>query len=51
MAREACVERGEACVAEEMATAAGPLIPLLWTSGDVSCGFQRHSGQPYSRTC
>ena len=25
----------------------GPLIPLFWTSGDVSCGFQSHSGQPY----
>ena len=26
----------------------GPLIPLFWTSGDVSSGFQSHSGQPYS---
>ena len=25
----------------------GPLIPLFWTSGDVS-GFQSQSGQPYS---
>ena len=23
----------------------------FWTSGDVSSGFQSHSGQPYSRTC
>ena len=31
----------------------GPLIPLCWTSGDVSSGFQRQSGQPYSHwyTC
>ena len=27
----------------------GPLIPLFRTSGDVSSGFQRQSGQPYSR--
>ena len=26
----------------------GPLIPLFWTSGDVSSGFQSQSGQPYS---
>ena len=26
----------------------GPLIPLFWTSGDVSSVFQNHSGQPYS---
>ena len=26
----------------------GPLISLFWTSGDVSSGFQIHSGQPYS---
>ena len=26
----------------------GPLIPLLWTFGDVSSGFQSQSGQPYS---
>ena len=26
----------------------GPLIPLFWTSGDVSSGFQCQSGQPYS---
>ena len=26
----------------------GPLIPLLWTSGDVNCGFQSQGGQPYS---
>ena len=26
----------------------GPLIPLFWTSGDVSYGFQNQSGQPYS---
>ena len=26
----------------------GPLIPLLWISGDVSSGFQSHSGLPYS---
>ena len=25
----------------------GPLIPLFWTSGDVSSGFQSQSGQPY----
>ena len=25
----------------------GPLIPLFWTSGDVSSGFQNQSGQPY----
>ena len=24
------------------------LIPLFWTSGDVSSGFQSQSGQPYS---
>ena len=24
-----------------------PLIPLFWTSGDVSTGFQSQSGQPY----
>ena len=22
----------------------GPLIPLFWTSGDISSGFQNHSG-------
>ena len=26
----------------------GPLMPLFWTSGDVSSGFQDQSGQPYS---
>ena len=26
----------------------GPLIPLLWTSSDISSGFQSQSGQPYS---
>ena len=26
----------------------GPLIPLFWTSGDVSSGFQSQSGQPFS---
>ena len=26
----------------------GPLIPLFWTSGDVSSGFQSHRGQPHS---
>ena len=26
----------------------GPLMPLFWTSGDVSSGFQSQSGQPYS---
>ena len=26
----------------------GPLIPLFWTSDDVSSWFQRHSGQTYS---
>ena len=26
----------------------GPLIPLFWTSGDVSSGFQSQNGQPYS---
>ena len=25
----------------------GPPIPLFWTFGDVSSGFQSHSGQPY----
>ena len=25
----------------------GPLIPLFWTSGDVSCGFQSQSWKPY----
>ena len=25
----------------------GPLIPLFWTSGDISSGFQSQSGQPY----
>ena len=24
-----------------------PLIPLIWTSGNVSSGFQSQSGQPY----
>ena len=27
-----------------------PLAPLFWTSGDVSSGFQRQSGQPYSHS-
>ena len=26
----------------------GPRIPLFWTSGDVSSGFQGQSGKPYS---
>ena len=26
----------------------GPLIPVFWTSGDVSSRFQSQSGQPYS---
>ena len=26
----------------------GPLIPLYWTFGDISSGFQSHGGQPYS---
>ena len=26
----------------------GPMIPLFWTSGDVSSGFQSQNGQPYS---
>ena len=26
----------------------GPLIPLFWTSGDVSSGFQSQSWHPYS---
>ena len=26
----------------------GSLIPLFWTSGDISSGFQNQSGQPYS---
>ena len=25
----------------------GPLIPLFWTSGDISSGFQSQGGQPY----
>ena len=25
----------------------GALIPLFWTSGDVSSGLQSQSGQPY----
>ena len=25
----------------------GPMIPLFWTSGDVSFEFQSQSGQPY----
>ena len=25
----------------------GPLISLFWTSGDVPCGFQSQSGQPF----
>ena len=25
-----------------------PLVPLFWISGDVSSGFQSHSGLPYS---
>ena len=25
---------------------AGPLIPLFWTSGDISSGFQSQSGKP-----
>ena len=25
------------------------LIPLFWTSGDISSGFHSQSGQPYSR--
>ena len=25
----------------------GPLIPMFWTSGDVSSGFQSQSGQPF----
>ena len=28
----------------------GPLIPLFWTSGDVSSGFQSQSGQLYSHS-
>ena len=27
----------------------GPLIPLFWTSGDASSGFQSQSGQFYSQ--
>ena len=27
----------------------GPLIPLFWTSGYISSGFQSQSGQPYSQ--
>ena len=27
----------------------GSLILLLWTSGDVSSGFQNQNGQPHSR--
>ena len=26
----------------------GPLVPLFWTSSDVSSGFQSQSGLPYS---
>ena len=26
----------------------GPLIPLFWTSGDGSSGFEIQIGQPYS---
>ena len=26
----------------------GALIPLFWTSGEVSSGFQSQNGQPYS---
>ena len=26
----------------------GSLIPMFWTSGDISSGFQSHNGQPYS---
>ena len=29
----------------------GPLIPLFWTSGDVSSGFQSQRGQHYSYFC
>ena len=25
----------------------GPVIPMFWTSNDVSSGFQSQSGQPY----
>ena len=27
----------------------GPLIPLFWISGNISSGFQSHSGLPYSQ--
>ena len=33
---------------EDMSRFCEALIPLFWTSGDVSCGFQSQSGQPYS---
>ena len=26
-----------------------PIIPLFWTSGDVTSGFQSQSGQPCSQ--
>ena len=32
---------------ENISPFVGPLIPLFWTSGDVSSGFQSQNGQPY----
>ena len=33
---------------EDMTPFFGTLVPLFWTSGDVSSGFRSQSGQPYS---
>ena len=33
---------------EDMSFFVGPLVPLFWTSVDVSSVFQSQSGQPYS---
>ena len=35
-------------ILEDMSPFCVTLIPLFWTSGDVSSGFQSQSGQPYS---
>ena len=32
---------------EDISPFVGPLIPMFWTSGDVSTGFQSQSRQPY----
>ena len=35
-------------VLDDISPFVGPLIPMFWTSGYISSGFQSHSGQPYS---